>query len=73
MSVESAGFNYLLEKTGASKGNVSVQISKLKDAQYIRVKKTFKDNKPLTTCSVTPQGNEAFVQYVNKISEYLNL
>lgn len=72
MNVESAEFSWLLEKTKASKGNLSVQISKLKDAGYIRVKKSFRNNYPLTTCSVTSIGVDAFEKYVDAISGYLN-
>ena len=73
VSVESADFVYLLEQTEASKGNLSVQISKLKDAGYISVEKSFRNNYPLTSCSITPQGLDAFEQYVRAISGYLNL
>ena len=60
MNVESAEFNFLLEQTKATKGNISVQISKLKEAGYIEVKKSFRKNYPLTTCKITSKGIEAF-------------
>lgn len=72
VSVESANFNYLLEQTNASKGNLSVQINKLKEAGYIEVDKHFKNNMPETTCKITQRGIEAFDQYVKDISSYLN-
>lgn len=72
MSVEFAEFNILLEQTGASKGNLSVQISKLKEAGYINVKKSFRDNFPLTTCRISKKGIDAFELYVKTINEYLN-
>ena len=71
ISVESAEFNYLLEKTAASKGNLSVQLSKLKDAKYIVVTKSFKGNYPLTTCKITSKGITAFEAYVTAMKEYL--
>lgn len=71
ISVESAEFNFLLEKTNASRGNLSVQINKLKEAGYIEVKKSFRNNYPLTTCRITPIGIEAFEKYVEAISGYL--
>lgn len=71
INVVSADFNFLLEKTGASRGNLSVQISKLKGAGYIRVKKSFKDNYPLTSCSISDKGIAAFEDYVKNIKEYL--
>lgn len=72
MNVETAEFSFLLEQTKATKGNISVQISKLKDAGYIEVVKTFRKNYPLTTCKITPEGIEAFENYVKAISGYLN-
>ncbi len=72
VSVESAEFTYLLEETGATKGNLSVQITKLKEAKYIEVNKTFKKNYPLTVCKITKQGVEAFDEYVAAIKQYIN-
>lgn len=72
-SVESADFNFLLEKTEATKGNLSVQISKLKEAGYVEVNKTFKNNYPLTTCKLTKAGLKAFEDYVEAIQEYLKI
>ena len=71
VNVDSAEFNFLLEKTGATRGNLSVQISKLKDAGYVKVKKSFKKNYPLTTCMITTKGIEAFEIYIMNIAEYL--
>jgi predicted transcriptional regulator len=71
MSVEEADFTYIKEKTGATAGNLSVQVNKLKDSDYITVEKTFKNNYPLTTCKITNTGREAFEKYVKALNEYL--
>lgn len=71
MNIESAEFSWLLEKTASTRGNLSVQISKLKDAGYIKVKKSFRNNYPLTSCSITKKGVNAFEKYVEAISHYL--
>ena len=71
VSVESADFNFILEKTGATRGNLSVQISKLKEAGYIEVTKSFKDNYPNTACRVSSAGIAAFEAYVAAIKGYL--
>lgn len=71
ISVDSAEFSYLLEKTAATRGNLSVQINKLKDAGYIDVAKSFRNNYPLTTCKVSQEGISAFEKYVVAISGYL--
>jgi DNA-binding transcriptional ArsR family regulator len=71
VTVEQADFNFLLERTGATRGNLSVQITKLKEAGYINVNKSFKDNYPNTACSLTPAGITAFETYVEAIKGYL--
>lgn len=71
MGVESAEFNHILEQTGATRGNVSVQINKLKEADYVKVKKSFGKSYPVTTCSITAKGRKAFEQYVKVIKGYL--
>jgi len=73
ISVESAEFNFLLEKTGSTRGNLSVQINKLKEGDYIEVTKSFRNNYPLTTCRVTPKGIDAFEKYVEALQEYLKV
>lgn len=71
VSLESADFNFILEKTGATRGNLSVQITKLKEAGYIEVTKSFKDNYPNTSCRVSSAGLTAFEAYVAAIKGYL--
>jgi DNA-binding transcriptional ArsR family regulator len=71
ISVKEAEFTFLKEKTNATAGNLSVQISKLKEAGYIDIKKHFKDNYPQTLCSITPVGINAFEKYVRDLQAYL--
>jgi len=72
ISVKEAEFTFLREKTGATAGNISVQIQKLKDAGYIDVVKQFKDNYPQTICKITSTGIKAFEVYVKNLQSYLN-
>jgi DNA-binding MarR family transcriptional regulator len=71
MSVKEAEFTYIREKTGATAGNLSVQVQKLKDAGYIEVTKQFKDNYPQTLCKVTAAGVKAFEVYVQALQAYI--
>ena len=71
--VQKAEFAYLLENTGTSKGNLSFQLAKLKDAGYITIRKSFRRNYPLTTCEITDAGLTAFANYVKSIEEYLRI
>jgi DNA-binding MarR family transcriptional regulator len=73
ITVKEAEFTYLREKTNSSAGNLSVQINKLKEAGYLDVSKSFKDNYPQTICKVTPQGVHAFEEYVKDLQTYLNI
>ncbi len=73
IDVESAEFNWLLENTGASNGNLSIQLSKLKENGYIDVKKSFRNNYPLTTCSITRKGKAAFYEYVKALTSYFKV
>ena len=72
ISVEEAEFTFLKEKTGATAGNLSVQLSKLSEAGYIALEKKFKDNKPLTLCKITTAGSKAFAAYVDALKDYLS-
>jgi DNA-binding MarR family transcriptional regulator len=60
-------FNELKEKLGLTPGNLSVQLKKLKAAGYIKIKKTFKDDKPYTTVSITPQGTGSLMNYLDEM------
>ena len=72
ISVREAEFTYIKEKTGATAGNLSVQLNKLKDAGYISINKQFKDNYPQTLCKITTLGIDAFEKYVKALQSYTN-
>jgi DNA-binding transcriptional ArsR family regulator len=71
ISVTEAEFSFLKEKTESTAGNLSVQISKLSDAGYISINKSFRDNYPLTTCKITSIGIKAFEEYVENLKKYI--
>jgi hypothetical protein len=68
---EMAEFTYIREQTGATAGNLSIQITKLKEAGYIDVTKKFRNNYPQTLCNITPFGRQKFLDYVNDLKEYI--
>ena len=72
VGIESAEFPYIKEQTGATAGNLSVQLDKLATAGYIAVEKTFKGKRPCTVCRITPTGLKAFETYVETLRDYLN-
>ena len=72
LNVKSAEFSYLLENIETSKGNLSFQITKLKEAQYIQVRKSFRNNYPLTTLKITETGINAYESYIDAMNDYFN-
>lgn len=72
VSTEVAEFTYIQEQTGASAGNLSIQITRLKEAGYIEVTKKFRNNYPQTLCRITPLGRQKFAEYVKTLKDYLN-
>lgn len=73
IKLKQADFNYLLDVTKTTQGNLSHQIKKLNEAGYVKVEKTFKGNYPQTICKLTPAGGKAFEKYVTDIKKYLHL
>ena len=71
LGVESADFVYIRKQTGATAGNLSVQIDKLQTANYIAVEKGFNGKIPRTICRITPVGREAFRNYVEALKSYI--
>lgn len=71
IGLKEAEFTFIKEKTNATAGNLSVQINKLKEAEYIQVTKQFKDNYPQTLCRITPKGIDAFEKYVLALQSYM--
>jgi len=72
MNAEAAEFTFIREQTGSTSGNLSIQITKLKEAGYIEVEKKFRNNYPQTLCSITPLGIEKFTEYVNSLKDYID-
>lgn len=72
ISVESAEFTFLKEKTESTAGNLSVQLDKLEKAGYIEIEKSFKGKRPLTTAKITKHGINAFETYVNALKNYIS-
>lgn len=71
VGVDEADFVYIRKQTGATAGNLSVQLDKLSEAGYIAVEKGFKGKKPCTTCRVTEAGISAFSEYVAALMDYI--
>ena len=62
--VETAEFTELKAALEATQGNLSVHLKKLEEAGYVAIDKSFRNNKPLTRATITPEGRTAFKAYV---------
>ena len=62
-SLESANFMYLCEITGATRGNMSIQIKTLQEAGYIQMDKSGSGPAARSVCSITHKGMEALRAY----------
>jgi DNA-binding MarR family transcriptional regulator len=60
---ESADFAYLLNATSLTKGTLSAHLSKLEEAGYVAITKSFKGKYPHTSAALTPHGRKAFKEY----------
>ena len=72
MTVDEANFTFIQETTKAAAGNISIQIKKLQEAGYVKVEKTFKNNYPNTSISITSKGTKAFEDYVSNLKKYIS-
>lgn len=66
-AVDSADFLYLQRETGLTKGNLSSHLSKLEDAEYITIEKTYRGKIPLTICKLSGNGRRAFTEYRDQL------
>jgi DNA-binding MarR family transcriptional regulator len=71
-SVASADFLFLQRETGLTKGNLSAHLSKLEEAGYVKIEKTFKGKLPLTVCKLTAAGQKALAQYRKQLQDFMN-
>jgi len=66
-----ADFNELKKALNATQGNLSVHLSKLEDAKYVRIEKGYLGRKPRTRVRLTPAGRKALDNYLTQLTELL--
>ena len=62
-------FTELRDTLGMTDGNLSVHIKTLQEAGFVSVTKSFRNQRPLTTCALTPQGRKAFGDYIDLLDQ----
>ena len=70
--VRKADFTWLLQRTGMTRGNLSVQMSKLAEAGIVEVEKRFRNNRPQTLYRLTAKGFSALQQYKGLMQQILD-
>lgn len=61
--LEEADFRYLLHETGLTKGNLSSHLTKLEEAGYVEIVKTYRGKIPMTIVRLSAAGRNAFDAY----------
>ncbi len=62
-------FTELRDTLGMTDGNLTTHIRTLQEAGYVSVAKTYQNNRPLTTCSLTAKGRKAFTEHINLLEK----
>lgn len=62
-------FTELRDTLSMTDGNVTTHIRTLQEAGYISVSKSYQNNRPHTTCSLTEKGQKAFAAYINLLEK----
>jgi len=69
--VRRADFTWLLQQTGLTRGNLSVQMGRLAEAGLVTVEKMFRDNRPRTLYELTTKGKDALREYKKNMHKIL--
>lgn len=71
-SCRSGDFLFLLRVTGLSKGNLSVQLSRLEEAGFVSIEKSFVGKKTRTMVSLSQQGRREIKRYWETMDQIRN-
>jgi DNA-binding transcriptional ArsR family regulator len=67
--VNTADFVFVMNQTNLTWGNLSAHLTKLEEAGYIEICKTFKRKRPNSMLRLTRLGREAFRHYAIKMKQ----
>ena len=57
-------FTELRDALNMTDGNLTTHVRTLQEEGLVSVAKSFQNNRPLTTCSLTAAGRKAFAEYI---------
>ena len=64
-------FTDMRDALNMTDGNLTTHIRTLQEAGYVSITKSFRNNRPLTTCSLTQTGHKAFASYINLLEQII--
>jgi len=64
-------FTYLRKLLKLTDGNLGAHLTKLEEARYIKIEKTFVARKPRTYIRATGKGRDAFDQHVTTLKKII--
>jgi DNA-binding MarR family transcriptional regulator len=64
-------FTEMRDSLKMTDGNLTTHIRTLQEAGYVSITKSFQNNRPLTTCSLTAAGKKAFTNYINLLEQII--
>jgi DNA-binding MarR family transcriptional regulator len=70
-NAEVADFNELKTVLEVTQGNLSVQLRKLEEAEYVTIEKGFLGRKPRTQVRITGVGRKAFAVYLEALGRLI--
>ena len=62
-------FTELRDALEMTDGNLTSHMRTLQEAGYVALSKSYENNRPLTTCSLTAAGKKAFASYVDLLEQ----
>jgi DNA-binding MarR family transcriptional regulator len=68
---EQVNFIYLRKLLKLTDGNLGAHLSKLEEAGYIKLEKTFVKKKPCTFISSTGKGRDAFSEHIKALEKII--
>lgn len=69
---EKVNFTYLRKLFKLTDGNLGAHLTKLEEAGYIKIAKTFVARKPRTFIRATGKGRDAFAEHIAALKEIIH-
>lgn len=66
-------FTEIRDTLNLTDGNLSMHVKTLQESGYVSITKTYLHHKPLTTYALTPQGRQAFSQYIDLLEQIVRM